>query len=161
MDTEQCVPAQHLHVPVLEVESPMGSYDRGIDGRLVIRSTRDGEFRQSGDTYGWRLNHESHGMWVCLWGGNRFRWRGLRLRDLRFEILTRKSQGCDDGSCSGVFLVRQFWLPGREHRRRRETFPPALSQVNYILKDTGWPNGSILLRGPTRTSISPFVPFLG
>ena len=43
MDTEQCVPAQHFHVPVLEIEGPMGDHDRGVDGRLIIRSIRDGE----------------------------------------------------------------------------------------------------------------------
>ena len=76
-------------------------------------------------------------MWGCLWGGDRFGWRGLRLRDLRFEVSIRKSQGCDDWDCSGVFLIRQFWLPGREYRWRREIIPPTLSQVSYILKNLG------------------------
>ena len=123
MDTEQRVPAQHLHVPVLEVEDPMGGYDRGFDGRLIIKDIRDGEVGQSGDGYGRKLGDRSHGIWVCFWSSVRFGWRGLGLRDLRFEILTRKSQGCDDSSRSGVFLVRRFWLPDRECGWRGETFP--------------------------------------
>ena len=105
----------------------MRDYDRGIDERLFIRSIRDNEVGQIGDTYGWRLGNWSQGMWVCLWDVDRFRWREPRLRNLRFEILTRKSQGCDDGSCSGIFLARRFWPLGRECGWRGETFPPALS----------------------------------
>ena len=115
----------------------MRGYGHGVDGRPVIRSARNNEVGQSGDTYGWGLDNGGYGIWACLWSGDRFRWRGLRLRDLRFEILTRKSQGCDDWSRSGVFLVRRLWLPGREYRWRRESFPPTLSQVNYILKGIG------------------------
>ena len=66
MDTEQCAPTQHFYVSVLEVEGPMRDYDRGIDERLFIRSIRDNEVGQIGDTYGWRLGNGSHGMWVCL-----------------------------------------------------------------------------------------------
>jgi hypothetical protein len=56
VDTEQCVPAQHFHVPVLEVEGLMRGYGRGVDGRLVIRSICDREVGQSGDADGWRLS---------------------------------------------------------------------------------------------------------
>ena len=139
----------------------MGGYDRGVAGRFVIRSTCDGKFGQSGDTYGWGVGGGNYGTWVCLWGNDRFGWRELRPRDLRFEVSTRKTQGCDDGSRSVVSLVRWFGLPSREYRWRRETFPPTLSQLDYLLKNTGYPDGSISLRRTPRTGISPFVPPLG
>ena len=43
VDTEQGVPTQHLHVAVLEVESGVGGYGRGVDGRLVVGNVCDGE----------------------------------------------------------------------------------------------------------------------
>ena len=70
MNTEEYVPAQHLDVPVLEVEGTMRSYgrrvdgilvietviesvcDRGVDGRLAIRGICDGEIGQGGDADG-------------------------------------------------------------------------------------------------------------
>jgi hypothetical protein len=103
--TEQCVPAQHFHVPVLEVEGLVldddrgvvgrrlivrSTCDRGVDGRLVIKSICDREVGQSGDADGRRLSdrrYGDHDIW--LWGGARFEWR--RLRDLGFEISVGKS----------------------------------------------------------------------
>ena len=41
MDTEERVPAQHFHIPILEVETLMGSYSSGIGGKLVIKHVCD------------------------------------------------------------------------------------------------------------------------
>jgi hypothetical protein len=41
VDTEEYVPAQHFHVPVVEVEGLMENYGRGVDERLVRRRTCD------------------------------------------------------------------------------------------------------------------------
>ena len=41
MDTEECVPAQHFHVPVLEVEGLMRSRGRRVDGKLIARGAQD------------------------------------------------------------------------------------------------------------------------
>jgi len=53
----------------------------------------------------------------------RFEWKGLRY--LEAEISVWESEGYDNGSCSGVSLVRtsRFLLPGRKYRRGRETLP--------------------------------------
>jgi hypothetical protein len=126
VDTEQCVSAQHFDVPVLEVERAMWCYDRGVGGGFVIRYVCNGEVGESGDAYGRRLGDGGCRNRVCLWGGNRIDWRGLTLRDPRFGIPTREPQGCDDRSCSGVFLTHRFRLPDREHRWRRETVPATL-----------------------------------
>ena len=40
---EQCIPTQHFHVAVIEVESAVVGYGRGVDGKLVIGSIRDRE----------------------------------------------------------------------------------------------------------------------
>ena len=40
MYTEKSVPAQHFHVPVLEVEGLMLSYRRRVDGKLLVGSIR-------------------------------------------------------------------------------------------------------------------------
>ena len=41
MDTEECVPTQHFHIPVLEVEGLMPNRYRWVNGRLVGRGTRN------------------------------------------------------------------------------------------------------------------------
>jgi hypothetical protein len=120
VDTEQCVPAQRFHVPILEVEGLVrgcgrgvvggrlvvrGICDRDVDGRLVIGSICDREVGESGDADRWRLCDRrcgNHDIWP--WGENQLEWG--RLKDMRFGIFVGKSQGCDNGSCGGVFLVR-------------------------------------------------------
>ena len=49
VDTEEGVPTQHFHAPILEVEGAIGGYGRGIDGQLVIRSICNGEVGQIGN----------------------------------------------------------------------------------------------------------------
>jgi len=78
VDTEQRVPAQYLHVPVLDVEGPVGSYGRGVDGRFVVGSICDCEVGQSGDADGRRLDDGGHKNRFWLWGSVGFGWRGLR-----------------------------------------------------------------------------------
>ena len=67
MDAEECIRAQHFHVPVLDVEGVMLSYRRGVDKKLFVRSIRcrgvdgkfvvgsigGGEVGQGGDADGW------------------------------------------------------------------------------------------------------------
>jgi len=120
VDAEKCVPAQHFHIPVLEVEGLMLSYCRGVDGKLLVRGIRGGwvdgklvvsgiggrEVGQSGDADGRRVGDGCDGRFGnCSrhWGGDRFEWKGLV--DLRFGISIRKSEGCGNGGCSGVVLV--------------------------------------------------------
>jgi len=65
-DTEECIPAQHFHVPVIEIEGLMWNYgcgvneglilEGGVRGRLIIGSICGREVGQSGDADGWRLN---------------------------------------------------------------------------------------------------------
>ena len=69
VNTEECVPTQHFHAVVFEVEGLMRDYcsgvdrkvvirgirDRGVDGRLIIGSICDREVGQSGDADGRRL----------------------------------------------------------------------------------------------------------
>ena len=38
VDTEEGVPTQHFHIPILEVEGVMGGYGRGVGERLEIGS---------------------------------------------------------------------------------------------------------------------------
>ena len=143
VDTEERVPTQYFDIPVVEVESLMwgcsrgvnrkffiGSiFDRGVDGRLIIGGICNGEIGQSGDTDGRGMSGGSGGRrrnWARLWSGNRYWRRGLE--DLRLGVSVRKSQGCGNGSCSGVFLVHanRLWLLGCEYRWRREALPTAL-----------------------------------
>jgi len=37
-NAEECVPAQHFHVPILEVEGLMRDHCRRVDGNVVVRS---------------------------------------------------------------------------------------------------------------------------
>ena len=43
VDAEQRIPAQHFHIPVLEVECIMRNHGCEVDWRFVIRGVRDGE----------------------------------------------------------------------------------------------------------------------
>jgi len=98
----------------------MGDYGCGLGWRLVVGSVCEREVGQSCDADRRRLNGGGCGDRFWLWDGVGFGWRGLR--DLGFEILVRKSQGCDNWSYSGVFCrVRAswFWLPGLEGGWRR------------------------------------------
>jgi len=141
MDAEQRVPAQHFHVPVLEVEGLMLSYGRGVYGKLIVRGIRDcgvggrlviesicdREVGEGGDADRRRLSGWSDGRrrnCVWLWDGDRFEGRGLR--DLRIDISIWKSEGRDDGGCGRVSPVRTSrpWFPGREYRWGREALPP-------------------------------------
>ena len=126
VDTEQCVPAQHFNIPILEVERVMWGYDRGVGGGFVIRDVCNGEVGEGGDAYRWRLGDGGCRNRVRFWGGDWIDWRGLMLRNLKFGIPARKTQGCDDGGRSGVILIRRFRLPDRECRWRRETIPATL-----------------------------------
>jgi hypothetical protein len=47
---------------------------------------------------------------------------------MRFGFFVGKSQGCDNGCCGGVFLVRARSLrfAGGEHGRGREALPVTL-----------------------------------
>ena len=49
MDAEQGVAAQHLDVPVLEVEGIMGGYSREVDRSLIIGGICDCKVGQAGD----------------------------------------------------------------------------------------------------------------
>ena len=103
--------------------------DRGVDERLIIGGICDGEIRQSGDSGGRRMSDRNAGRRrdrIWLWSGDRYVRRGLG--DLRFRVSVRKSQGCGNGSCSGVFLVctNWFWLLCREGRWRGEALPVTL-----------------------------------
>ena len=143
VDTEECVPAQHFSVSVLEIEGFVWSCSRGIgwklvigsfcggrvDGRFIIIGVRDREVRQSGDAGGRRLGDGYSRRWMnCarFWGGDQLRWRGLG--DLRFEIPVRKSKGCDNGGCGGISLAwgDQVWPRGREYGWGREALPATL-----------------------------------
>jgi hypothetical protein len=137
VDTEQRIPAQHFHVPVLEVECLMpgcghGVIDgrpvvrnTGVDGRLVIGSICDREVGQGGNAEGRRMSSRrcrDHS--VRLRDGDRFEWKRMR-NLLRFGISAWMSQGCGDGSCGGVFLVRacRLWFTGSEYGWWREALP--------------------------------------
>ena len=78
VDTEESVPTQNLHVPILEVEGIMGGYYRGVDGRLIRRRICNCEVRQTGDADGRRLGDGGSGGRFSLWGSDRFKWRGPR-----------------------------------------------------------------------------------
>jgi len=135
VDPEQCVPAQYFHVSVFEVEGIVGGYGRGVDGKFVIGSICDREVGYSGDADGWRASGGGRGSGVCLWGSDEFEWREMRVRNLRFEVSLRKSQGCGNRSCTGVLLAptSRFRFPGFECRRR-EIFPATVPLLNYLLK---------------------------
>ena len=146
VDAEQCVIAQNLNVPVLEVEGIMENYgsridgifgigsicNRSVDERLVVRSIYDREVGQSvgqsGNADGRRSSDGSNGgcrNCVRLRVGDRFGWR---LKDLGFWISAGGIWDRDRGSCGGAFLVRasRFGLPGRERRWGRKALPAAL-----------------------------------
>ena len=90
MDTEERLPTQPFHVPVLEVEGLMPNYSRGVDKKLVVRSIFgygiderfiivgicDREIGQSSDADGWRLSDGS--FWCCTWawvaGRSEWKW---------------------------------------------------------------------------------------
>lgn len=90
VDTEDCLPAQHLHVYVLdikksprshlfflmEVEGFIPSYSHGVDGRFVVSGVDGRKARQGGNADGSGVTDSNGG---C--GG------------LRFEISKRKSEG--------------------------------------------------------------------
>jgi hypothetical protein len=67
----------------------------------------------------------NHSVW--LWDGGRFERKRLR-NLLRFGISAWKSQGCGDGGCGRVFLVRasRLWFTSSEHGWRREVLPAML-----------------------------------
>ena len=91
VDTEQRIPAQHFHIPILEVEGVMGSRISGVDWRrFVIRGVRDGEVGETGDAYGWRFGGRSYRDCFYFWGSDQIGWRGLRFGVLRFGIPTRE-----------------------------------------------------------------------
>ena len=126
MNAEQYVPAQYFHIPILEVEGVMMSHGCGVGWGFVVGGVRNGEIGETGDAYGRRLGEGSYGDCVCFWNGDWIKWRWLGPRDLRFEILTRKSQGCDNWSRSGIFLIFWFQLPDCECRWGREALPAAI-----------------------------------
>ena len=126
MNTEQCVPAQYFHIPVVDVEGVMRDRGCGVDWRFVIRGVCDGEVGETGDAYGRRSGNRSYRDYIYFWGSDRIGWRGLGLGNLRFGVSTRESQGCDDRGCSGVSLAFSFLFPGREYRWRREAFPATI-----------------------------------
>ena len=120
VDAEECILAQHFYVAVLKVEGFMWNYgcevsgefvigiicDRGIDGILVTGNVCDCDVGKSGDAGGRGMGvGGDRRFWDCiwLWDGGRFEQRGMR--DLRFEVSVRKSQGCGNGSRSRVALV--------------------------------------------------------
>jgi len=85
VDTEESVPAQHFHVPVLEVEGFMPSRYRWVNGRLVgrggvgggliIRRICDREVGEGGDANGWRPSNGADGRFgnlVLFWNVVRF-----------------------------------------------------------------------------------------
>ena len=82
VDTEECVPAQDLDVPIFEVEGIMGGYSRGVSGRLVIRGIRNREIGEGGNADGRGLCYGRRRNCFSLWCGNRFGYRVLK--DLRF-----------------------------------------------------------------------------
>ena len=104
-----------------------GLSDHSVDGGLVIGSVCDCEVGQSGDTDG-RGQQDRRPMDHSRFCSDTwFEWRDLE--DLRLEFSARKSKSCDDGSCSGVFLVRAggLWPTGSERRWGVEAFPTTLS----------------------------------
>jgi len=139
VDTEEGVPAQHFHVPILEVEGFMQSRYRwvngrlvekgGVDGGLIIRRICDREVGQSGNADGWRLSSRADGRFgsrVLFRNGDLFELEGSG--SLRFEISVGRSEGCGNGSCRGTFLVRDglLRLPGLEYGWGREAIPTTL-----------------------------------
>jgi len=97
---------------------------QGVDGRLIVGSVRDCEIGERGNADGRRRDEGSNWRFEnCGW-----LWNGRGLGELRFGISVGKSEGCGNGCCSGVSLVRAnlFGLPGREHRWGRETLPTTL-----------------------------------
>ena len=152
MDTEKCVPTQHFHIPVLEVESFVPSYRRGVDGEFLVRRIRGGgvggklvvsgiggrKVGQSGDADGRRLDDRGGGIFGNCFGhrgGDRFEWKGRR--NLRFGNSIRKTEGRGNGSCSGVALVHpnRSWPPSGEDGWGREALPTNLPQREYLLKE--------------------------
>ena len=121
VDAEGRVTTQHFHVSVLEIEGFVWNHGHGVDGELLVRGICDGganggvvignvcgrEVGESGDADGRRVSDGGDRgcrNYVRLWDGDRFELR--RLRGARFGISVGKPERCDDGSCSGVFLVR-------------------------------------------------------
>ena len=137
MDTEERVPAQHFHIPVLEVEGFMCSHGSRVGGKLLVRSICNhqvdglvignvcgGEVREGCDADGRRMGDRGCTNYVRLSDDDRFGWRGLK--DPRFEIAVDKPEGRGNRDWTGVLPVHAgyFRLPGLEFRWRRETFPP-------------------------------------
>ena len=139
MDTEERVPAQHFHIPVLEVEGFMCSHGSRVGGKLLVRSIWDcqvdgfvignvagGEVGECCDADGRRMGDRGCTNCVYLSDDGRVGWRGLK--DLRFTIVVDEPEGRGNRDCTSILPVRagQFRLPGLEDRWGRETFPPTL-----------------------------------
>ena len=115
MDAEHDVATQNFDAPVIKVEDVMRDYGRGVDWSLLLVGICICEVGQAGNTDGRRLGERGFRNGVWVWGSGRFGLGGLR--NLRFRISGGKSQGCDNWSRVGVFLVRagRFWFPGSEY----------------------------------------------
>ena len=90
---------------------------RGVNRRFIARSVGGHGVGESDGAGGWRVSDSGGGRRNgCFYpqDGDLFKLRVLK--DLKFKISARKSEGRDKGSCSGVPLVRDTWslLPGRE-----------------------------------------------
>ena len=70
VDTEQRSPAQHFHIPILEVEGVMRCHSRGVDWGFIVRGVRDGKIRETGNAHGRRSGSWSYGDYVYFWDGD-------------------------------------------------------------------------------------------
>ena len=57
VNTEEGFPAQHLHVPIREVQGTVRGYASRVGGRLIIGRIWDREIGQSGDADRRGLGH--------------------------------------------------------------------------------------------------------